>query len=363
MKKRVVSIELLRILAMMMVVMLHYLGKGELLPPLTGELDVNGYVAWVLESLSIVAVNVYMLISGYFLIKSEFKVKRLIELICQILFYTIVIEVVLVAGGILPGETLSINRFLQIIFPLQMEHYWFMTAYIIMYLFSPLLSVAVRHMEQKQLRNTIIALLLFFSISKSLLPFQLTIDHKGYDGMWFICVFLVAAYIRLYGLPFLGKGSCRGWICYLVSGSGIFIVTMLIRLVYLKTGSLDHFIGAAFHYNHILNLLAAVGLFYGFLNMKISKESMFFKIVCNIAPYSLGVYLLHEQIALRNLWPFWLGASREGNILLFVVRCILAVLIVYGLGTLVDFGRNRLFRFISKRIIYGFRLQEKGENK
>ena len=34
MKKRIVSIELLRILAMMMVVMLHYLSKGGLLTSL-----------------------------------------------------------------------------------------------------------------------------------------------------------------------------------------------------------------------------------------------------------------------------------------------------------------------------------------
>lgn len=37
MKKRIVSIELLRILAMMMVVMLHYLSKGGLLTSLTEE--------------------------------------------------------------------------------------------------------------------------------------------------------------------------------------------------------------------------------------------------------------------------------------------------------------------------------------
>lgn len=363
MKKRVVSIELLRVLAMMMVVMLHYLGKGELLPPLTGELGINGYVAWVLESLSIVAVNVYMLISGYFLVKSEFKVNRLIELICQILFYTILVEIILITCGIVPKEVLSINRLLQIVFPLQMEHYWFMTAYIIMYLFSPLLSIAVSHMEQKQLRNTIVALLLFFSISKSLLPFQLTIDHKGYDGMWFICVFLVAAYIRLYGIPFLEKGSLRGLFCYLAGVSCIFIIALVIRLIYQKTGSLDHFVGATFHYNHILNLFSAIGLFYAFLNLKFKQESLFSKMVCFIAPYSLGVYLLHEQIELRSLWPFWLGASDEGNALMFVVRCVLAVLVIYGVGTFVDFGRKVLFGFITKRFIYGFGLQEKRENK
>lgn len=347
MKKRVVSIELLRMLAMMMVVMLHYLGKGGILQELTGPLTLNGYVAWVLEALSIVAVNVYMLISGYFLVNSRFKVTRLVELVCQVLFYTILVEVFLLATGLIGTEVLAINRILELIFPLQMEHYWFITAYIIMYLFSPILSVAVRNMERKQLRNIILALLVFFALSKSVLPVQLAIDNEGYDGIWFLCVFLVAAYIRLYGIPWLEKGKARGVLCYLAGVVGILAVTFGVRIVYLKTGSLDHFIDTAFDYNHVLNLLAAVGLFYTFKNMQFSTEGLLAKVVYKVAPYSLGVYLLHEQIDMRYLWPEWLGASAEGNVFLMILRCLAAVVVVYAVGTLVDAIRSLLFQGVA----------------
>lgn len=351
MKKRIVSMELLRIIAMMMVVMLHYLGKGKLLDPLTGEISVNGYAAWILESLSIVAVNVYMLISGYFLVNSRFRISRMVELICQVLFYSVLVEAVLIATGLVEKEVLEINRILEIIFPLQMEHYWFMTAYIIMYLFSPLLSVAVQHMEQKQLRNTILLLLLFFSVSKSVLPVKLMIDQKGYDGIWFICVFLVAAYIRLYGIPFFEKGKGRGWLCYFAGTAGIMVATLAVRCIYLKTGSLNHFIGAPFHYNHICNLLAAVGLFYGFLKLEISSDRRLGKGICAIAPYTLGVYLLHEQIDMRNLWTAWLGASRDGNVFLFIGRALLAVLVVFCAGVLTDMVRKACFQLVTKRFV------------
>ncbi len=348
MKKRVVSIELLRILAMMMVVMLHYLGKGKLLPALTGEMSLNGYVAWGLESLSIVAVNVYMLISGYFLVNSQFKPGRLVELLCQTLFYSILVSVVLMAAGVISVDSLTVNRILEMIFPVQMEHYWFITAYVIMYLFSPVLSTAVRNMEQKQLRNTIIGLLLFFGLSKSILPVELAIDNYGYDGLWFMCVFLVAAYIRLYGIPFLAKGKGRAFGCYLVGCAGIFVITFVVRAFYLKTGSLDHFVQTAFDYNHVVNLFAAVSLFYTFLNMELSTEGKLAKVVYAVAPYSLGVYLLHEQLEVRYLWPQWLGAAMEVNVVLFVVRCILAVVIVYAAGTVVDALRSVLFRAASR---------------
>ncbi len=347
MKKRVVSIELLRILAMMMVVMLHYLGKGELLPALTGEMPLNGYVAWGMESLSIVAVNVYMLISGYFLTNSQFKWGRLVEIICQTLFYSILVSVVLMAAGIISVDSLTVNRLLEMIFPVQMKHYWFITAYVIMYLFSPILSTAVKHMEQKQLRNTIIGLLLFFGLSKSVLPVELTVDNYGYDGLWFMCVFLVAAYIRLYGIPFFAKGRGRAFLGYLVGCAGIFAVTFLVRAFYLKTGSLDHFVQTAFDYNHVLNLFAAVCLFYTFLNMQLPTEGKLAKVVYAVAPYSLGVYLLHEQLEVRYLWPQWLGATPEGSVPVFVLRCILAVAVVYVVGTLVDALRSMLFRGVS----------------
>lgn len=346
MKKRIVSIELLRILSMMMVVMLHYLGKGGLLPQATDSMSLNGCLAWGMESLSIVAVNVYMIISGYFLVESAFKPSRAAELVCQVLFYSVLVPVVLMALGVLsPGEV-TINRILENILPVQMNHYWFITAYLIMYLLQPVLSTAAKTLKKEQLRSTILALLFFFSVSKSVLPVELAVDRKGYDALWFICVFLVAAYMRLYGLPFFAeKGSVRrGICCYLAGCAGIYGIMLAVRAVYLRTGSLDHFIGSTYHYNHVLNLFAAVALFYAFYHMKINENGRFARLICRVAPHTLGVYLLHEQIDIRYLWPKWMGATAEGSAVLFVIRSILTVLVVFAAGTLADMIRTKIFK-------------------
>ena len=69
--KRMANLELLRCAAMMMVVVLHYLGKGGLLADLTKEhLSGAELTAWLLECFCAVAVNVYMILSGYFLCMS-----------------------------------------------------------------------------------------------------------------------------------------------------------------------------------------------------------------------------------------------------------------------------------------------------
>ena len=109
-KKRMANMELLRILAMIMVVMLHYLSKGAVLPNMTDNFGVNGYLAWILETFSIVAVNVYMLISGFFLTESRFKSSRFVELICQILFYSLLIPVILIAVGTISLNDLTVYK-------------------------------------------------------------------------------------------------------------------------------------------------------------------------------------------------------------------------------------------------------------
>ena len=347
MKKRIVSIELLRMISMMMVVMLHYLSKGNFLQPLTGEFGTNSYIAWLLEAFCIVAVNVYMLISGYFLVESSFKLGRLGELICQVLFYSILVPVGMVALGIIPVGELGIYRLAQYVLPIHMEQYWFATAYVLMYLFAPLLACAAKGMEKKQLQITLVLLLLFLSVPKSLIPVQLTLDSLGYDAIWFMCVFLVAAYIRLYGIPFFS--SCKKSIlCYVAAVFAIYGWTMLLRMVCLKTGALESFVQNAYHYNHILNLFAAVALFCGFIKWDIHGDGKLAKLICRLAPHTFGVYLLHEHVEIRWLWPTWCGANLEGSVGLMVGRAIASVLLVFIIGIAVDMLRGLFFETIKR---------------
>ena len=341
-KKRIVSIELLRIIAMMMVVLLHYLSKGELLEPLTGPLSAQGFSAWLLESFAIVAVNVYMLISGYFLVESGFRLSRLVRLICQVLFYSLGVPLVLLALGVVRREDLVLYRLLQYLFPTQMVHYWFVTAYVTMYLFGPVLAAGAKALTRRQLQGVILCLLAFFSVSKTVLPVRLEMDNLGYDGLWFMCVFLVAAYIRLYGIPFF-RDRRRSLVCYGLSCAGIYALTMAVRWVYLETGRLENYIQAAYSYNHLLVLLGAVSLFYAFLNWRMEGEGRLASLICGIGPCTFGVYLLHEQIELRFLWPGWLGAALTENPLLMVLRAAVSVLTVFALGILVDLCRKKLF--------------------
>lgn len=339
---RMAGVELLRSIAMLMVITLHYLDKGGILVSLTEKQPLTGYGAWLLESFCIVAVNTYVLISGYFLTESGFKLRRLFELLAQLSFYSLLVPAVLVLCGVLPVPGLTLYDFLNFALPVQMNHYWFATAYILMYLFAPVLSAGVKQLTQKQHRTMLILLLLVFSVSKSILPFQLAIDAKGYDVVWFLCLFLLAAYIRLYGLPNLQK-SWQGFLLYGVSCLGIFLGAVGIAVLSNRFGKFAYFVDNTFSYNHILCLLGAVGLFSGFLHWKL-PEGKLAAAARRIAPYTFGVYLLHENREIRYLWPQWLGMGRYGNGIWSAAHWLGSILLVFAAGILIDFLRSLLFR-------------------
>ena len=57
-KERMANLEVLRCVAMMMVVVLHYLGKGGLLPDLTAPLSAQDTVAWLLEAFCLSLIHI-----------------------------------------------------------------------------------------------------------------------------------------------------------------------------------------------------------------------------------------------------------------------------------------------------------------
>lgn len=341
-KKRQANIEVLRILAMMMVISLHYLAKGNLLPDLTQSMKMQGYVAWLLESFSICAVDVYVIISGYFLVNTGFRCSRLIRLILQVLFYTILVPVVLIALGILDPSTITAYQILEYIFPVNMLHYWFISAYVLLFLFTPILNAAVSAMGKTQLKYSIILLLLMESVIKTVIPVRLELDNLGYDCLWFMVVYLIAAYIRIYGISFLARKG-RAWKSYLLLVAVIYGLILLVRLLYLVTGKFENFIEAPLGYNHLATISAAVALFYTFYMWHFEGKMADF--ICKISPYTLGVYLLHEQVEMRYLWPTWLGAANCNSTVALIRHWIIAILVVLTIGLFVDWIRGRLFHF------------------
>ncbi|MCM1262420.1 MAG: acyltransferase [Butyrivibrio sp.] len=349
---RLDNMELLRIVSMLLVVALHFLWKGGCLVALEQpEIPAYGYLAWGIEALASVAVNIYMLLSGYFLVESCFKVKRLITLILQIWFYSIGVGIVAAVFGYIPEGGFSMYYLAQLFLPISTNHYWFMTAYVFMYLFSPILAQGIKRLTKRQFQTVLVIMICAFSLIKSVAPVRLAADMGGYDCIWYLCIFLIAAYIRIYGIPFF-KNAARSLLVYLASAVCILGITLLLRFVYMNTGKLEQILDICYDYNHILVLLASVALFYCFYYIKIKSYTLS-RIICRIAPYTLGVYLWHEHMAIRYEWTGWLynitGAPH--GIVSLIATLILAIVSVFVIGIILDMLRSLLFGVIHSALM------------
>lgn len=354
-KERVKNYEILRILAMLMIVCLHYLSKGGALASPTGELTGSGYTAWLIEAFCLSAVNVYVLISGYFGIGEENSteklrkiniqdvLKRTIRIYLQVWFYSVIIGVIFLLTGL---QEFDIYTVFMYVFPVSTEHYWFATAYLLLTLFMPFLNAGFDRMEKRAVQGVLLCMLLIFSIAKTVLPMQLPWDHKGYDAFWFVFLYLTGAYIRRYGIRWITNRT-SAVIFYVCNTLIIFASMLVIRALYMKTGSLEDFISYGYSYNFLFSYLASIGLFLAFQPKKEGTQKVCSPFLQTISGATFGVYLIHEHVNLRYLWPTWFqsGDFATSSVPVFLLHMLGTIVVVYLVCSVIEIARNYVFQF------------------
>ena len=358
-KARQANIELLRITAMVMVVILHYFVKGGAENSLVEDTGAVNLIVWALKGLCIVTINLYVLISGYFLLEAKWKWSRLVNLWFQTMFYSLGVPVVCLLLGVGEVPQWGIYDWINVIFPVQMEHYWFITAYAILYLFVPVLSVGVKQMTKKQHQVVIAGLLMIFSLPKTLLPVLIPTDRYGYDFGWFLCLFMIASYIRLYGISFF-HSKRKSIAVYFAAAAGMWLISLVCGLLSRKGLPLSYMMDMPYCYNHFLVLVAAVALFYAFSYIRIPPGKVA-DMICRISSYTLGVYLLHENLAVRTQWQFWAGIEKVRGGFGMFAHMIITVIGVFIVGIMVDFVRDCVFKFVIR--MWNTYLSEKRKRK
>lgn len=371
-RKRQANFELLRITAMFLVVCLHYLSHTDALTMPGVTASGTQILGDLLEALCIVAVNVYVLITGWFqplkesdrgtenrhsgtetnddsgmgLFPQIFRLSKLIKLLAEILFYTLLIPLGMTIIGIHPQAQNIWDRWFWFL-PVSMEAYWFITAYVILYILSPFLNAGLRSLPQKKMRELLLVLLFFCCVLPSLSPVKLTTDSAGYDALWFAVLYLLAGYLHRYGCPWLEKAS-HAALLYLGSSLLLWLLTLALHRVSMG-GRLMYYADVTYHYNFVLTLTSSLGLFYWFRGVRI-REGRAADLIRRIAPSTLGVYLIHENIDVRDRWleilTRFLGPVPQGALLILHMLACTAVLYICCL--LLDGVRRAVFAAVGR---------------
>lgn len=253
---------------------------------------INGLFSDFILVFSSIAVNLYVMISGYFLVDRNFKLSRIVRTWANTCFYSCVITVVFM---LLQFTPLSIVLLGKSLFPISTDAYWFVTQYIGLLIISPFLVLIVRQLTYRQYIYLLVA---GAFLCMSVIPdFPLAKRYHVAHGnsVWsFAYLFFVAGFIKLH-------------LKRLTMISILLTVLMLMLLVFFceVVGGYDNgFIHLYWlNYNGLV-LILSVAVFLFVRQLKVS-DSGFWNVLIKAAPYTFGVYLIHDHLLVRE----WLWSS------------------------------------------------------
>jgi surface polysaccharide O-acyltransferase-like enzyme len=338
MTKRNYGIDLLRITAMFMIVVLHVLGQGGILDNATGT---SYWLAWFLEIACYGAVNCYALISGYVMQGTKPKISKLAVLWLQTVFYTLFFAALF---AVFQPDSVGLRTLLNALFPVTRSHYWYISAYFGMFLLIPLLNLCLEHMSKRAMR----LFLLVCFIGCTILPTVLNSDpfaiRKGFSTAWLCLMYLTGGWICKYDIPQQIKTS-HAWILAV----SMIIVTFVSMLILETLGtvfpSIKEFSQLLVDYTSPTVVLTAVALLVAF--SKCNFGNVIRKLIAFFVPATLGIYLIHtNQLVFENLFDGISLPLLQYNGVIMILLVLVFALLIYLLCSALELLRIRLFRLL-----------------
>lgn len=337
------GIDLLRIISMLMVPIVHVIGQGGILASAV-PFSIQYESAWMLMSFVLVAVNCFILITGYVYYGKETKYYRLATLWIEVLFYSIII---LLLFYFMFSADFGLESIWKNLIPTfytqgQFSRYWFFTAYVGMFLISPFVNIALKHFDKKQDLAAFLSLFIIFSLLPTILNQDMAFNlNEGYSVLWFVVLYYTGGLLHKYEI--FKKLKSNKWlliyiVCSLISWSIIYISE---SLGLIETGF------GLYSFNCYLSPLYFIGgiaLFCVFKNIKITK-SFSISMIKFFAPVCFGVYLIHDNMIVdKYVLAKKFAFLANMDPISMIIGIILVGVGIFVACSLIDWIRELLFR-------------------
>lgn len=309
MKERQSNIELLRIVCMFMIVMHHfatnvwYPGMAHVhTPTSTGE-------ALVLLShcLFFIGVNCFVLISGYFSIKTSLK--GFLHLYGFYAFYALLIALTQYFGdaqyAIMPLGEKCFHIAIHSLMPWDNNDFWFLNAYLALFMMAPMLNAAIASMEKPMYLRVLVLLTILNVVFGGFFSIDL-LNTWGFCVAQFVYLYMIGGYIRKYVT--LETIKAHRWYnlgVYVMSAVlwGLFVAIQVYEIPFLER------FFKAFAYNNVFVLTASIGFFLFMLSFDIKSRTVnwlsssclaAYLLQGSVLPYSWYIGILEKYPPLQN---------------------------------------------------------------
>ena len=314
---------------MLMVVVLHFNNNGANTGIVNMPEVLTERLTWgfLVESLCLVAVNCFVLISGYFAIK--LKVRSLLKfyLQCFIIGLFSYLFYIGLSGGFSTWQSaeglFTMKILIERLLAFTHNGWWFVVSYVGLMLLSPLLNSAVDNMTRKRFLHSLI----LFSIVILYLGWYQKVEVTNYGNslISFIWIYLIGRYIGEHvQIESIRKYRWLWLAGYLISALALFGMIMLryhfsIEMHY----PLD--------YNNPFVVVAAMMLLLFFLSFSFRS-----KVINGIASSVFAAYLIQESCYFGHEWLYpqmremfvhvsdgWRILALLGISIVFMLLCVL----------------------------------------
>lgn len=331
--KRNSNVELLRIIAMAIIVAGHLLSQG-------GEINnfVNSIISIYLGSGARIAVNIFLFIGVYFMVDSKYKTARVLNLWGELFFYSILFTII----AVIIGHNISIKNLVKAILPFSTRALWFASSYIILLLLHPYLKKFFDLSKEKS--KFLVVFLSFVMIIMS------TFSEKQADFItntsWFLYIYLLIGWLKKYTNIFNKR---ENWLQKYGILFAIFIYLILTTTksvsIISGNGMIKSFSKLSAQYlsdiKSIPNFMCGFCLFVDVITHK-PKHS---KIINCIARPTFAVYIIHQTPAFFPI--LWKNILKTGlwfstNSIYFCIGIISSIALIFLVCGILDYYRQKL---------------------
>ncbi len=322
------SIELFRIITMLVIVAHHYYVNSGLSglvnqsPELTGNAIFLLLFGWGGKT----GINCFVLITGYFMCKSKITLKKFLKLVLWMEFYRILLFLIFTISGY---QSFTIRGIVMTLLPINSISDGFGSAYLAFYLFIPFLNLLINAMNKRQ-HILLMMLCLFVYTVLATLNIKVVFNYVT----WFCVIYIIGSYIRLYPEKWFDSKKVWGFAA-LISLALSWASIIALEHIFPKISSY-YFVSDS---NKILAVATAVCAFMFFKNLNIGYS----RFINTVAASAYGVLLIHANSdSMRKwLWKDTLNNVGMYNSPWLPVHAICSVLGIYVICTIIDMLRRK----------------------
>ena len=294
------------------------------------------------------AINGFVLITGYFMCTSRIRLRKFLKLFLQIEFYNLLIAFLFFAFH---HEGFSVSDLFLNLLPVRSITNNFTGCYLLFWLTIPFLNVLIHGIDRKNHLCLICLCVFIYTIMLYIPDYHVSMNYVS----WFIVLYLISSYIRLYPEAVYKNQSVGFWLGATFLSAFVSVLSVCYAL-YHNNNNFDQMIPVYWlvsDSNAILALLVAVTSFMLFKNIRVP----YLKYVNLIGATTFGVYLIHDNCDVMRHW-LWnniidtIGRNCSMSYFLYVPLAILCVFVVFSAidNLRIQTFEKWLFRYLDGKV-------------